>query len=403
MLQASARLYRAAYSGIPKPVWWLALVMLINRSGTMVIPFLTVYLTSIGYTLNQAGLMMGIFGCGAFIGGYIGGRLTDRFGFFYVQAGSLFCNGVLFIVLGYARQLWTIGLCIFVLSSLGEAFRPANAAAIVAYSDENNRTRCYSLNRLAMNLGWAIGPAVGGVLASINYGLLFWADGITCIVAALSLYVFLSVYATKPASKQTTGTAPTISKAHADSYYLKSLFFVLLISLCFFQLFSIIPVYYKNTVHLSEATIGWVLAVNGLIIAIVEMVLVYHIQNKRSDFQYIIFGSFLVGLSFLFLTLAPVFSIIFLAMLTVTFGEMFLFPFTNNLWINRSTDTNRGQYAAFYSMTFAVAQVLAPTGAAQVVQHAGFNVLFILDFFLCALAAAGFYYLYKQSLQHGTV
>src|SRR6476661_6363838 len=118
MLQASLQLYRSAYSGIPKPVWWLAMVMLINRSGTMVIPFLTVYLTSIGYSLNQAGLMMGLFGCGSFLGGYIGGRLTDRFGFFYVQVVSLLYNGVLFILLGYLQHLWAIGLCIFILSSL---------------------------------------------------------------------------------------------------------------------------------------------------------------------------------------------------------------------------------------------------------------------------------------------
>lgn len=369
----------------------------------MVIPFLTVYLTGIGYNLNQAGLMMGLFGCGAFVGGYIGGRLTDRFGPLYVQVFSLLCNGVLFIVLGYLQQLWAIGLCIFILSSLGEAFRPANAAAIAAYSDESNRTRCYSLNRLAVNLGWAVGPAVGGLLASIDYGLLFWADGVTCILASFLLYLFLSRYAIRNATQNKAALAQTISKAHTDSFYLKSLFLLLLIGACFFQLFSIIPVYYKTVVHLSEATIGWILALNGLIIAIVEMVLVYHLQQRRSDFHYIIFGSFLTGVSFLLLIIAPHLAVVLVAMLTVTLGEMFLFPFTNNLWIDRSTDANRGQYAAFYTMTFAVSQVVAPTGAAQVVQRFGFNTLFVFDFFLCALASVGFYFLHKQSLQHGTV
>lgn len=397
------RLYRLAYSGIPKPVWWLAGVMFINRSGTMVIPFLTVYLTGIGYTLNQAGLMMGIFGCGAFVGGYIGGRLTDRFGAFYVQVFSLLCNGILFIVLGYLKQLWAIGGCIFLLSSLGEAFRPANAAAIAAYSDAGNRTRCYSLNRLAINLGWAIGPAVGGLLASIDYTLLFWADGLTCMAAAALLYRALSAYAKPIVIQKEETPAQTFSKAHTDRFYLKSLFLVLLTAVCFFQLFSIVPVYYKNAVQLSEAVIGWTLALNGLIIAAVEMVLVYRIQYRRSDFHYIVFGTLLIGLSFVLLTIAPVFAVVFGAMLVVTFGEMFLFPFTNNLWINRSTEANRGQYAALYTMAFAMAQVLAPTGAAQVVQRWGFNTLFALDFFICAGAAGGFYLLYKQSLRHGSV
>src|SRR5689334_10862680 len=100
MLQASVQLYKNAYGGLSRSIWWLSLVMFINRSGTMVIPFLTVYLTSKGYTLEQAGLVMATFGIGSILGGFIGGKLTDRFGFYYIQVISLFLNGVLFIVLG---------------------------------------------------------------------------------------------------------------------------------------------------------------------------------------------------------------------------------------------------------------------------------------------------------------
>ena len=192
MLQASLQLYRNAYSGLSRPIWWLSLVTFINRCGTMVIPFLTVYLTDRGYSLAQAGYIMAAFGAGSILGGYIGGRMTDRFGFFYVQVISLLLNGIMFIVLGYMETLWQIGICIFVLSSLGESFRPANSAAIAAYSDDANRTRSYSLNRLAINLGFGIGPAVGGLLASKSYMLLFWADGITCMVASLVLYALFA-------------------------------------------------------------------------------------------------------------------------------------------------------------------------------------------------------------------
>src|SRR5215208_6286045 len=202
MLQASVKLYRNAYSGLSRPMWWLALVIFINRSGTMVIPFLTVYLTSKGYTLAQAGYVMAAFGTGAVLGAYTGGKLTDQFGHFYVQVFSLLLNGILFIVLGKMQTFWQITGCIFVLSSLGEAFRPANSAAIAAYSNESNRTRCYSLNRLAINLGWAIGPAIGGILASISYSWLFWVDGITCILASLLLYVFFSPIKNTSADKE---------------------------------------------------------------------------------------------------------------------------------------------------------------------------------------------------------
>src|SRR6476659_9735085 len=124
MFQASVQLYRNAYDGLSRSIWWLSLVIFINRSGTMVIPFLTVYLVNKGYSLSQAGFVMGAFGIGSIVGAYIGGRLTDRFGHFYIQVFSLFLNGLLFIVLGKMQTLLQITICIFILSSLGEAFRP---------------------------------------------------------------------------------------------------------------------------------------------------------------------------------------------------------------------------------------------------------------------------------------
>src|SRR5690242_5486960 len=127
MLQSSVQLYKNAYSGLSRPMWWLALVMLVNRSGTMVIPFLTVYLKSKGYTLQEAGFVMAAFGTGAILGAFIGGILTDRIGYFHVQFFSLLLNGVLFFCLGQMEGLWSIITCIFILSTLGEAFRPANS------------------------------------------------------------------------------------------------------------------------------------------------------------------------------------------------------------------------------------------------------------------------------------
>ncbi len=397
MLQASIQLYRNAYSGISKPVWWLSLVMLVNRSGTMVIPFLTVYLTKQGYTLTEAGIVMACFGVGAIAGGYLGGRLTDSFGFYHVQVFSLLFNGILFIVLSYMQGLWQIGSCIFFLASLGEAFRPANAAAIAFYSNDSNRTRCYSLNRLAINLGWAIGPAVGGVLASINYNLLFWADGLTCIIASMLLYFFLFGQRKTSQQKETTAEKEIISSVYKDKIFLQVMFFLLLIGICFFQLFSMIPVFYRDEVHLSEITIGWVLATNGLLIALIEMVLVYKIENKRSDIFYMTWGILLISVSFLLLAIAPLLALVLLSMIFVTFGEMLLFPFTNSFWVSRSSVLTRGQYAAVYTMVFALAQVMSPLLSSAIALNFGFTILFLFDFILCTMAGLGFIWLRKKT------
>ena len=396
MLQASAQLYKNAYTGIPRPVWWLAVVMFVNRSGTMVIPFLTVYLTSKGYSLREAGLVMGAFGLGSIVGGYIGGRLTDRFGHFYVQFGSLFLNGVLFIVLGQMQTLLQYAICIFFLSSLGEAFRPANAAAIAAFSNDNNRIRCYALNRLAINLGWSIGPAVGGVLASINYSYLFWADGLTCMAASFLLFAGMSPKEKAKEKSHTTNEARPAVSAYRDKPFLLGMFYLFLIGLSFFQLFSVLPAYYKTELRLNEASIGWILAMNGLLIAAIEMVLVYKLENRSHSLLYITTGALLMGLSFLFLELGQTATIAVVSMIIITFGEMFLFPFMNNFWVKRSTANNRGEYAALYTMSFAAATVLAPTLATQLAAWQGFSMLWIVDFLLCVLAAIGFYFLKKN-------
>jgi predicted MFS family arabinose efflux permease len=356
----------------------------------MVIPFLTVYLTLKGYSITQAGMVMGIFGLGAITGGYLGGWLTDKFGSFYVQFFSLFFNGVLFIILAYMTELWQIGLLVFLLSSIGEAFRPANAAAIAAYSNTVNRTRSYSLNRLAINLGWSIGPAVGGMLAATSYKLLFWADGLTCIAASLLLFLTLSDSRKEKVSKEEIVNPQPGLSAYRDKIFLRAMFFIILIGISFFQLFSIIPIYYRDHVHLGEQAIGWILALNGLVIAIIEMVLVYKLENRKKALDYMFIGSLLMGLSFLVLTANPVLVIVLISMLFITFGEMLLFPFANNFWVARTTSTNRGRYAAVYTMSFAVAHVVSPLLASFIAGKLGFNTLFVIDFLLCAIAAFGF-------------
>jgi predicted MFS family arabinose efflux permease len=278
---------------------------------------------------------------------------------------------------------------------LGEAFRPANSAAIAAYSNEANRTRCYSLNRLAINLGWAVGPAVGGILASKSYTLLFWADGLTCISASLLLYFVFSPGRKKEAEKKEVAAVRTNS-AYRDKIFLAGMLYIFLVGVCFFQMFSIIPVYYKEQLHLNEATIGWLLAMNGLIIAAVEMILVYKLENRRNAVLYMMLGAFLIGFAFLILNISSVIHVALVSMIVITFGEMLLFPFMNNFWVNRSTENTRGQYAAVYTMSFSLAIVLAPTIASQIAAHAGFVTLWTVDFILCIFAAAGFYLLKKR-------
>jgi len=390
MIKSSIAVYRNAYIGLSDATWWLALVMFVNRAGTMVLPFLTVYLREdMHYSIAAAGWEVALFGIGALLGNFIGGRLTDKIGFSPVQFWSLFLNGVLFIVLGQMRTFWQIGSCMFIIGVVGEAFRPANAAAVANYSRPENRTRSYSLNRLAINLGFSIGPAVGGLLA---FQYLFWADGITCMLAALLLRVALPPVITANKREGDAKAKQNSSSVWKDEVYLRFTFFIFLSALCFLQMFSLLPVFFKEQLHLSKPVVGLVLALNGLIIVVVEMVLVFKLEGKRSPVQYISTGAFLIGLSFLVLNLSlDGLTVALLAMIILTAGEMLMFPFVNTFWVSRSNEYNRGQYAALFTMSFALGQVLAPTFGSQIVQHSGYSVLWYVVFALCIVASIGFY------------
>jgi predicted MFS family arabinose efflux permease len=396
MMRQLWSIYKASYSGLSKSSWWLSAVMLINRSGTMVVPFMTLYLTQHkGYSIAQAGLVMGIFGAGAICGGLLGGRLTDRFGFYNVQLATLAGGGLMFILLGQMQSFAAICICTFVLALVNESFRPANSVAVAHYSKEENRTRSFSLNRLAINLGWAAGGSLGGFIAAHNYNLLFIIDGLTNISAAILLSIYLKpAKAEKPlAAKKKTANS---FEVYRDFPYLLFILLTLMFSYSFFQLFTTLPIYFRKNLQLSEEFIGVNMALNGVIIAVFEMVLVYKLEGKRHPLQYIPLGAALVALSYFVFNFVPGAVVVaLLSMLLITIGEMSSMPFMNTYWISRTNDENRGQYAGLYTVAWASAQVLGPATGAGIAEKYGFTTLWWTIGGIAVLAALGFFLLHR--------
>jgi predicted MFS family arabinose efflux permease len=385
-LTTTRSLYKNAYSGLSRSTWLLSLVMLINRSGTMVLPFMTIYLTGIGFSLFKAGIVVGMFGAGAIAGGYIGGKLTDKIGFYRIQLITLVGGGLLFILLGQIKSYPLICIFTFILSLVNESFRPANNTAIAIYSKPENRTRSYSLNRLAINLGWAFGGTLGGIIASFNYHLLFWIDGLTNIIAAVMLYYLLEP--SDQSVRETVSTVQPLEKTSPlkDKKFKIFIGLAILYALCFYQLYSTIPVYYKDSYHMSEFYIGILMGLNGLIIVIIEMVLIFHLESKNKAMHFISYGLLLTSLSFLIYIFLPIPMLTALiSVILVTMGEIFAMPFMNNYWTSRASVYNRGQYAGYYTMAWSLAQVVGPTGGTWIAGHWGFNSLWWIAAVICLI------------------
>ncbi len=385
MLSAATSLYKNAFTGLSKNTWLLSIVMLVNRSGTMVIPFMTIYCTQqLHFTLPQAGIVMALFGAGAIVGAYIGGNSTDKFGFYTQQLASLLLGGVMFIVVGFLKTYESLCIGTFILSVCNESFRPANASAVAFYSKANNTTRSISLNRLAINLGWAVGGTLGGILASINYHSLFWVDGSTNILAALLLLKLLP-YGKNKAERHAKEIK---KKAYQDKHYVIFIIITFCFASCFFLLFTMQPVFFKTQWHFNEAFIGVLMALNGLIIVFAEMILVYKLERKRMNTFFIRIGFIVAAISFVCLNIFPPSHIAAIMCITlITIGEMLSMPFMNAFWIERSSVNNRGQYAALYAIAWSIAQIVAPLYGSYVAAKAGFDILWWIVSGISVIAA----------------
>jgi predicted MFS family arabinose efflux permease len=398
MINATIQLYKQAYSGLTRNIWLLSTVMLINRSGTMVLAFLTLYNKELGYTIEQGGWIVAIYGVGAFAGAFIGGKLSDAFGFYKIQFGALFFGGIMFILLGQMNSYGSICICTFFLSMINESFRPANASAIAHYSNPQNRTQSFSLIRLAINLGWGVGIAVGGFLASFNYHLLFWVDGGTNISAALLLLLILPKISLEQQKKQGKDNAvigKTISSAFKDSTFLFFLAFIILFASSFFQLFTTVPIFFHENLHLNEFWIGVVMAINGLLIAVFEMLIVFKLEGRKPYLFFITVGTALMGVAFLLLNIpfAQGFMVAMMAVLMLTIAEMISMPFMNSYYISKTNEQNRGEYAAMYTMAWSAAQIIGSSTGSIIAHQLGFFYLWCITAGTCLIAAAGFYWL----------
>lgn len=390
---------RDMYGGISKEIWILATTMFINRCGSMVLLFLSVYLnTERHLSIQETGIVVAVYGLGSMFGAFIAGKLVDRIGYYPILIISLLLTGMSIIILGYMKSFYSILPLAFVVTTCADAFRPANAASIRFYSTQDGYTKSIALNRLAMNLGFVISPIIGGFLAHYSYQGLFWVDGITSILAATFLFKRLP----KPPISSTNKNIETISEhkeitnPYRDKFFLFFVSFVTIYAIAFFQIFTALPLYFKNELHYTEGKIGAVMAVNGLGVAVMEMFLIHYIQKRWSQFKFIGLGCLLLIAGLLVYLISKSILIVLLSIILITFSEMFAMPFMSTFAMNRPNKDSMGQYSALYAMSWSLALVLAPLVCTNILHWWNFQTLWICLSCIALISFFGFRWLNTQ-------
>lgn len=367
----------------------------------MVIPFLSMYMASeLDFSKPQVGMVLGCFGLGSVCGSWLGGWLTDRFGNFRVQITSLLLTVPIFLILPQFRTFESLAGMIFLLTLIADTFRPANSVAVARYAKPENLTKAYSLNRMAVNLGFSIGPALGGLLAMISYSWIFYGNALAAFSAAVVFFIFFR----KRKPRSTISTARKEEKvltkgdrnAYLDPPFIVFNIFCCLFSMAFFQLLTTLPLFYKEAVQLSEVQIGMLLGFSGFAIVLFEMLLVHGVEGRLTPRQVMVFGTAVAGVSYLMLTVPWGIAWLYFAMFILCIGEMLTLPFTATISASRATTNTQGAYMGFNSLAFAAANIFSPYLGTYVAEHFGYQILWFGTAGVLFFTSIGFSWILKK-------
>ena len=370
---------------VPRPVWLLCIGAVLNRLGSMVLPFLAIYLVrGRGFDSSTVALVLGAWGVGGVLAGPLGGALLDRVAPLWVLRGSLFCTGLLMLVYPHVQSLWALVPLTVLTAFVADAFRPAVLVMLTQAVPAQHTRMAFTVYRLAINLGESIGPAVGGVLATISYTLLFVVDGLTSLLAAGWMLLAMGVPKTAvPATRRNrTSRGPL-----ADRRFLLMIAGTLLCDVVFLQLMGAVSLYLVGQAGLTEVHFGLLWTVNTVLIVVAEVPLNVATQAWPLR-RLLVVGTLLVGSGVALMGLVYGLAQAALAMVVLTCGEMVLFPTMSAAVAHMAPEDRRGAYMGLHGMTFSLAWALAPVLGTNALAYGGPGVFFGGGLALCMVAAA---------------
>ena len=376
MLKNALTHYINNFRGFTREVWILAIITFINRAGTMVLPFLSKYLKEdLHFTYNQVGWIMVAFGFGSMLGSWLGGKLSDKIGFYKIMSFRLFTSGVSLFFVQYITTFWALCVAMFLLMTIADMFRPAMFVSLGAYARPEDRTRALTLVRLAVNLGFLAGPALGGlIIMGIGYSGLFWVDGASCIIS-ISIFALLVKEKKKATHDDKAESASDVKSVFHDKIFWVFLFVSFITAMIFFQLFTTLPLYHNEKFGLSEFQTGLLMTLNGLLIFSLEMPTVGFLERKAfPKIRIIIVGSFVMASSFFLLLINFWAGILVVSMVCISIGEVLTFPFSNAFALSRAPRGQEGRYMALYTMSFSLAHIISSKLGFEIISRYGYQI-----------------------------
>lgn len=342
---------------LPAAAWILFAGTFLNRFGTFVMPFLILYFTRKGYSEVRAGLAVGAYGLGHLVASVVGGHLADHIGRRNTIALSMFSVAASMMMLSQADSFPVITALTFLTGLTGELYRPASSALLADLVPPHQRVAAYSMYRLAINLGFAAGPATAGFLADRSFFLLFAGDAITSVLFGLVALFFLP-HGLKPLARP-VGAVAAVSIMTRDRAFRLFLMATLCITIVDFQMGSTFALHVRD-LGLTNSTYGLLISMNGVLIVFFELAITAWTQRLPPR-PVIAAGYLLLGIGFALTGVAHSVAALAITVVIWTLGEMISSPVSSAYVAGLAPEELRGRYMGGWGLMWSLGLTLGPS------------------------------------------
>jgi MFS family permease len=361
----------------PRPVRLLIGGTLVNKLGTFIVPYLTlVLLRDFHMREAEAARLLFAFGIGSVISILAGGVITDRFGRRRTLLVSLFGSGVLAVAMGLVPSTAAFVPLLVAFGFIADLYRPAAASMIGDLLPSSDRASGFAGMRMAVNIGWASGTALGGILADWNWRLLFLGDGLTTL--AFGALVYLAIPETRPTTVvpapvppssldgKLVGARPVFGRGPTnplrDGVFLATTLAGFLLTMIFCSHLTVLPLTVTQSAGYPAVVFGLLASVNGVLIAFFEISITARLAGFRR-LRLAALGSLLVAAGFGMIGLVMHWAWFLLAVVVFTAGEILSSPQAMAFIADWAPPEARGRYLSFYQAMWSVAFAVNPAVA----------------------------------------
>jgi len=352
------------FKGYDRRVWILFVGRIVAVAGfSVVMPFLAIYLhNKLGVPMSIVGLIFLAAASTGAVGQILGGEIADRFGRKRVMSVSIGARALLFVlislVIATSMDFLSIAVLVVLSSLLGNMFEPASNAMIADIVGPGKRIEAYGLLRIGANIGFAIGPMIGGFIAAVSYSSLFLLTALTCATVAVMITFGLqeSMQRTGPKMGFSIKDLVGIGKNRRFMFFCAMSFLLFVVVA---QMSTTYSVFSTDAIGVTEVEIGYLYTINGAFVVFLQLPMARYIARFRMS-TVLAFGALVYAAGYFLVAFAQDFFFLAFCMFTITMAENITSPSSMNIVANMSPENERGRYMGFFGLATSFGYSVAP-------------------------------------------